>query len=62
MYSGLLRNNVLSDRLCSVRFISKDIASYYMDLTKQRTACTESWSLPELSMKAGGLPKPSTKV
>ena len=29
---GLLRNNVLSDRLCSVRLISKDIASLNVDL------------------------------
>ena len=28
----------------------------------KETAWIESWSLPELSMKASGLPKPSTKV
>ena len=57
---GLLRNNVLSDRLCSVRLISKDIAM--LTWLSKETAWTESWSLPELSMKASGLPKPSTKV
>ena len=59
---GLLRNNVLSDRLCSVRLISKDIASLNVDLAEQRNGMGGIMVVAELSMKASGLPKPSTKV
>ena len=59
---GFLRINILPDRFRSIRLIAKDVAPCDFYLPEQGIACIESWSLPELSRKASGLPSPSTKV
>ena len=56
---GTLGGNILADRFCAVCLITKDIASFDVDLLEQGYSMGRT---PEESMKASGLPKPSTKV
>lgn len=60
---GPLGCNILADRLCSVRLISKDVTSLDVDLLEQRYSMGGIMiSAGRERMKASGLPKPSTKV